>query len=537
MPTSRCSWSRRCSGPTRTNWRSSACCNRPAGHRRRQQGRPRAPARAAAAVSRQLAARDAVPSHRAGVGAEGPTISRPCAQAIAHGPARGRAAAFRRSRSPTARAVPHRRDSSARSSRSSWSRSCRTASRSRSRATRPTEDGRSRGRRRDLGRPRGPEADRDRRRAASASSASAARARLELNHLFGRRFHLTLWVQGARELGRRCARAAAAGDRMSRSVPRVELAPGYLLHQRPFRDTSRIVEIFTRDHGRLTRIRARRARPAPALSPACSPSSRVLFSWSGAARRRTLTARRARRPHRRRLRRTGLLSALLPERAAAQAHRAPRPAPELYRCLRAARSGAARADDRSSRRCASSRSGCSSCSATALELDCGAGDGRAGRGRTRTIISMPARRRAAVPRPDPPAPWRPSRAGAAGARRARSCSRTRERLRAGARACCARPLDHCLEGRELRARARWRARWPTWSAARLTDTRRIALGVNIDHVATLRQARRALPRSRARGADRRAGRRRQHHAAPARGPPPHPGARRARCCAACCRRA
>ena len=51
---------------------------------------------------------------------------------------------------------------------------------------------------------------------------------------------------------------------------------------------------------------------------------------------------------------------------------------------------------------------------------------------------------------------------------------------------------------------------------------RLRLGVNIDHVATVRNARGgALPRPAARGAARRGRRRRRHHRAPARGPPPH----------------
>lgn len=33
---------------------------------------------------------------------------------------------------------------------------------------------------------------------------------------------------------------------------RVLLAPGYILHHRPYRDTSRILEVLVRDHGRLT---------------------------------------------------------------------------------------------------------------------------------------------------------------------------------------------------------------------------------------------------------------------------------------------
>ena len=39
---------------------------------------------------------------------------------------------------------------------------------------------------------------------------------------------------------------------MSASRRRVELAPLYVLHHRPWRDTSRMLEVFTREHGRLT---------------------------------------------------------------------------------------------------------------------------------------------------------------------------------------------------------------------------------------------------------------------------------------------
>ena len=55
----------------------------------------------------------------------------------------------------------------------------------------------------------------------------------------------------------------------------------------------------------------------------------------------------------------------------------------------------------------------------------------------------------------------------------------------------------------------------------------IHLGVNVDHVATLRQARHTRYPDPVDGcSDRRAVRRRQHHRAPARGPAPHSGARR-----------
>ena len=40
---------------------------------------------------------------------------------------------------------------------------------------------------------------------------------------------------------------------------RIQLQPAYVLHHRPYRDTSLILELFTRDHGRVS-VFARGAR-------------------------------------------------------------------------------------------------------------------------------------------------------------------------------------------------------------------------------------------------------------------------------------
>jgi DNA repair protein RecO (recombination protein O) len=62
---------------------------------------------------------------------------------------------------------------------------------------------------------------------------------------------------------------------------RVELTPGYILHHRPWRDTSRILEVLTREHGRLT-LFARAVRgPAARLAPVLQPFWPLLLSWSG----------------------------------------------------------------------------------------------------------------------------------------------------------------------------------------------------------------------------------------------------------------
>lgn len=67
---------------------------------------------------------------------------------------------------------------------------------------------------------------------------------------------------------------------MNRSTLRTALARGYVLHQRPFRDSSLIVELFTREHGRLT-VFAHAARGLRTRFGALQPFRALLLSWSG----------------------------------------------------------------------------------------------------------------------------------------------------------------------------------------------------------------------------------------------------------------
>jgi DNA repair protein RecO (recombination protein O) len=61
----------------------------------------------------------------------------------------------------------------------------------------------------------------------------------------------------------------------------VQLAPAYVLHHRPYRDTSRILEALTRDYGRLS-LFARGVRgPHAKLSSILQPFRPLLVSWSG----------------------------------------------------------------------------------------------------------------------------------------------------------------------------------------------------------------------------------------------------------------
>lgn len=62
---------------------------------------------------------------------------------------------------------------------------------------------------------------------------------------------------------------------------RVHLARGYLLHQRPYRETGRILEVFTRDEGRFT-LFARGVRgPRAPLAAVLQPFQLLLISYSG----------------------------------------------------------------------------------------------------------------------------------------------------------------------------------------------------------------------------------------------------------------
>jgi DNA repair protein RecO (recombination protein O) len=59
------------------------------------------------------------------------------------------------------------------------------------------------------------------------------------------------------------------------------LAPAYVLHQQAYRDTSRIVEVLTSDHGRLTLFARGANGPKSALRGNLRPFQRLLVSWSG----------------------------------------------------------------------------------------------------------------------------------------------------------------------------------------------------------------------------------------------------------------
>jgi len=61
----------------------------------------------------------------------------------------------------------------------------------------------------------------------------------------------------------------------------VWLTPAYVLHQYAYRDTSRIVEVFSAEHGRLTLFARGANGPKSTLRAVLRPFQRLLVSWSG----------------------------------------------------------------------------------------------------------------------------------------------------------------------------------------------------------------------------------------------------------------
>jgi len=71
---------------------------------------------------------------------------------------------------------------------------------------------------------------------------------------------------------------------------RVDLEPAFLLHRRPWRETSALLEAFSREHGRIGLVARGAKRPRSALRAALRPFTPLLLSWSGRGELATLRA-------------------------------------------------------------------------------------------------------------------------------------------------------------------------------------------------------------------------------------------------------
>lgn len=73
------------------------------------------------------------------------------------------------------------------------------------------------------------------------------------------------------------------------SNSRVQLQPAYVLHQRAYRDTSAIVEIFSEAYGRRSLLARGLKRPKSKLKGVLQPFQPLLISWVGKSELGTLT--------------------------------------------------------------------------------------------------------------------------------------------------------------------------------------------------------------------------------------------------------
>jgi DNA repair protein RecO (recombination protein O) len=71
---------------------------------------------------------------------------------------------------------------------------------------------------------------------------------------------------------------------------RINNEPGFILHTYPFKETSVVAEVFTRDHGRVALIARGARRPASMLRGLMQPFTPLLLSWFGKSELKTLHA-------------------------------------------------------------------------------------------------------------------------------------------------------------------------------------------------------------------------------------------------------
>lgn len=74
----------------------------------------------------------------------------------------------------------------------------------------------------------------------------------------------------------------------SRRGHRIQDAPGYMLHATDWKETSLIVQAFTRDHGNMALVAKGAKRPYSVLRPVLAVFQPLALSWSGAGEVKTL---------------------------------------------------------------------------------------------------------------------------------------------------------------------------------------------------------------------------------------------------------
>ena len=70
---------------------------------------------------------------------------------------------------------------------------------------------------------------------------------------------------------------------------RIELQPAFVLHRRPYRNTSLLVDVLSRDYGRISMVARGASGPRSRLKALVQPFLPLLLSWSGRGELSNLT--------------------------------------------------------------------------------------------------------------------------------------------------------------------------------------------------------------------------------------------------------
>lgn len=95
-------------------------------------------------------------------------------------------------------------------------------------------------------------------------------------------------ARGASGAGSAAGFGGASGG-TARAALRILEQPGFVLHSYPYRETSLIIDVLTRDHGRVALVAKGAKRPHSALRGVLQTFQPLSLGWSGRSEMRTLT--------------------------------------------------------------------------------------------------------------------------------------------------------------------------------------------------------------------------------------------------------
>lgn len=88
---------------------------------------------------------------------------------------------------------------------------------------------------------------------------------------------------------KRARRAPSPARSAEREQSRIAEQPGFVLHSYPYRETSLIIDVLTRDHGRIALVAKGAKRPHSALRGVLQTFQPLSLAWLGKGELRTLT--------------------------------------------------------------------------------------------------------------------------------------------------------------------------------------------------------------------------------------------------------